>query len=47
MKIVELLGERDPASLVIFRQELEQLAADFFSDNAVRQSYLLTRATKI
>jgi SAM-dependent methyltransferase len=47
MKVVELLGERDPATLAIFRQELEQLAADFFSENTVRQSYLLTRATKI
>jgi SAM-dependent methyltransferase len=47
MKVEELLGEHDPARLATFRQELEQLAADFFIDNAVRQSYLLTRATKI
>lgn len=46
MKVVQLLGD-DPAKLAIFRQELEQLATDFFSDNTVRQSYLLTRATKI
>jgi len=47
MKLVDLLGERDPAMLATFRRELEQLAADFFSDNTVRQGYLLTRATKI
>jgi SAM-dependent methyltransferase len=47
MKVQDLLGERDPARLAAFRQELEQLAADFFADNTVRQGYLLTRATKI
>src|SRR5205085_12442887 len=47
MKVVDLLEQRDPARLATFRQELEQLAADFFSDNAVHQGYLLTRATKV
>jgi len=47
MKLLDLLGERDPAMLATFRRELEQLATDFFSDNTVRQGYLLTRATKI
>jgi SAM-dependent methyltransferase len=47
MKLLDLLGERDPAMLATFRRELEQLATDFFSENTVRQGYLLTRATKI
>jgi SAM-dependent methyltransferase len=47
MKVLDMIGQRDPARLATFRQELEQLASDFFADNAVRQSYLLTRATKI
>jgi len=47
MKLLDRLGERDPAMLATFRRELEQLATDFFSDNTVRQGYLLTRATKI
>jgi SAM-dependent methyltransferase len=47
MKVLDSLGERDPAALAAFRRELEQLATDFFIDNTVRQNYLLTRATKI
>jgi hypothetical protein len=46
MSVIDRLA-RDPASLATFRQELEQLATDFFTDNTVRQTYLLTRATKI
>jgi 2-polyprenyl-3-methyl-5-hydroxy-6-metoxy-1,4-benzoquinol methylase len=47
MKAVERLGAADPAVVAAFRQELESLAAEYFSDNTVRQGYLLTRATKI
>jgi SAM-dependent methyltransferase len=47
MKLIELLGQREPGTLATFRRELEQLATDFFADNSVRQGYLLTRATKI
>src|SRR3954463_12028729 len=47
MKVMERVGGADPAALAAFRQELESLAAEYFSDNTVRQGYLLTRATKI
>jgi ubiquinone/menaquinone biosynthesis C-methylase UbiE len=47
MKAMERLAAADPAALAAFRQELESLAAEYFSDNTVRQGFLLTRATKI
>ena len=46
-KLVEVLSATDPSRLEAFRREYEALAADYFEDNAVRQDYLLTRATKI
>ncbi len=37
---------RDPERVAAARKEVEALAALYFTDNAVRQDYLLTRATK-
>jgi SAM-dependent methyltransferase len=36
----------DPAALGAFRREFHALIAQWFADNAIRQDYLLTRATK-
>ena len=47
IKLVEALGSKDPAKLEAFRRECEALIAEYSSDNAVRQDYLLTRATKV
>ena len=44
-KLVESLAG-DPAKLAALRAEFDAMAAPYFSDNAVRQEYLLTRATK-
>jgi SAM-dependent methyltransferase len=46
VKLVEMLSGTDPERLTIFRQAFDALTGEFFSDNAVRQGYLLTRATK-
>ena len=47
IKLVEALSASDPARLSEFRREFDALVADYFSDNVVRQDYLLTRAIKI
>jgi SAM-dependent methyltransferase len=46
IKVVESLAA-DPSKLAAFRREYEAIAAEYFEDNAVRQGYLMTRATKI
>jgi hypothetical protein len=46
VKLVEMLSGTDPEKLAIFRKEYDALTGEYFSDNAVRQGYLLTRATK-
>jgi SAM-dependent methyltransferase len=46
-KLVESLSASDPARLTTFRRESEDLVAEYFQDNIIRQDYLLTRATKI
>lgn len=46
MKLVQNLEKSDPAKLVAFRRELEELASHYFEDNTVRQDFLMTRATK-
>lgn len=38
--------EKDPAKLAAFRKELDALIAEYFSDNIVRQDFLMTRATR-
>ncbi len=46
MKLAQALEKSDPAKLAAFRTELEDLAAQYFEDNTVRQDFLITRATK-
>lgn len=46
MNLVKALSASDPARLAELRRELEALAARYLVDNAVRQEYLLSRATK-
>jgi 2-polyprenyl-3-methyl-5-hydroxy-6-metoxy-1,4-benzoquinol methylase len=47
LKLVESLTTADPAKLAEFRREYEGIVADYFSENIVRQDYLMTRATKL
>lgn len=47
VKLVEFLASTDPARLAAYRREYDAIVADYFTDNTVRQDYLLTRATKI
>lgn len=46
IKLVEMYEKSDPAKLAEFRREYDALSAQYFADNAVRQEYLMTRATK-
>ena len=46
LKLVEMLSAKDPAKLAEFRREYEALAERYFEMNTMRQSYLITRATK-
>jgi hypothetical protein len=45
VKLVASL-EKEPAKLDAFRSELDAFLAPYLEGNAVRQHYLLTRATK-
>lgn len=47
MVTVRNLEKSDGAKLAAFRRELEDLAAQYFEDNTVRQDFLLTRAVKV
>lgn len=47
IKLVESLGSSDPSKLAEFRREFEEVIAEYYEDNAIRQNYLMTRATKI
>jgi hypothetical protein len=46
-KLLEGLDKADPAKANALRRELEQLAAEYFENNTLRQDYLLTRAVKV
>ena len=46
LRVVQAL-QSEPDRLAAFRREFEAMASQFFDDNIVRQSYLLTRATKV
>ena len=46
-KLMEGLDKNDPAKAAAYRRELEQLAAEYFDNNALRQDLLLTRAVKV
>lgn len=45
-KLVQAFGASDAAKLATLRREFEELAAQYFEDNHVRQDYLLTGAVK-
>jgi SAM-dependent methyltransferase len=45
-KLIEALSLSDPPRLAAFRADLEQLLAQYFEDNLLKQDYLLTRARK-
>lgn len=46
LKLIEMLGTKEPERLAQFRREYDALIAPYFEDNIVRQDYLLTRAIK-
>jgi hypothetical protein len=46
IELVEKLSAEDPAKLSAFRKEYDILTNQFFYQNAVRQTYMLTRAIK-
>ena len=46
-KLTDSLSTADPQKLAIFRAELEALASEYLDHNVMRQTYLMTRATKI
>lgn len=45
-KLVKNLSAHDPAKVTAFRREYDILTAQFFDHNAVRQTYMMTRAVK-
>jgi SAM-dependent methyltransferase len=47
IKLVETLSATDPTKLAALRREYENLVAEYYHDNTIRQDYLLTRAIKI
>lgn len=46
VKFVEQ-SAKDPESLMSFRNEVEKLASQYYTDNQIHQSFLMTRAIKI
>ena len=46
IRSLEKLMAAEPSKLAAFRAELDAIAAQYFTDNAVRMDYLLTRATR-
>ena len=46
-KLVQALGASDPAKLAALRADLEALIEEYFENNALRQSFLVTRAIKV
>lgn len=47
IKLVESLSATDPGKLAELRREYEGILGEYYSDNIIRQDYLMTRATKI
>jgi SAM-dependent methyltransferase len=47
IKLVESLSASDPQALAEFRREYEALVAEYWSENVVRQDFMMTRATKV
>lgn len=46
-KLVQMLGSSDPQKLATFRRELDELVTLYFTDNVLRQDFLMTRAVKV
>ena len=46
VKLVQML-ESDPPKLAAFRREFDEITAQYFENNYLRQDYLLTRAVKV
>ena len=46
-KLLAMLDASDPTKAAALRREMEELGADYFEDNRMRQDYLLTRAIKV
>jgi SAM-dependent methyltransferase len=46
IQLIDKFSTEDPAKVDAFRREYDALAKRFFDQNAVRQTYLLTRAVK-
>jgi hypothetical protein len=46
IKLVDTLSASDPEKLAAFRAEYDAVVAEYFQENAVHQTYLMTRATK-
>ncbi len=42
IKLVDTLSVNDPAKLVAFRTEYDVLVAEYFQENAIHQTYLMT-----
>jgi SAM-dependent methyltransferase len=47
LKLVEYLSAKDPAKLAEFRREYDATSERYFEMNTMRQSYMITRATKV
>jgi len=47
ISMVQALEKADPAKLAEFRREAEAIIGEYFEMNTIRQSYLMTRATKV
>lgn len=47
IRIFELLSASDPERLAAFCREYDALAAEYITENTLRQDYLMTRATKV
>jgi hypothetical protein len=46
-KLFQALEASDPTKAVALRREMEELCAQYFENNSIRQDFLLTRAVKI
>ena len=47
MKLVEMLTANDSAKLAECREKSDALATEYFDGNAMKQDFLITRATKL
>lgn len=46
IKLVDTLSASEPEKLAAFRAEYDSVVAEYFQENAVHQTYLMTRASK-